>query len=199
MQKNRAWSLLVLEALLRLGVLGGVLGVVTGIVQMAKSDITATVTLTHHSPGVGKPFTDLVTATGATLQPETGTLTLTDPTLVERLAAGLPTLVAALTVLVVTGLLLRAVRRVRAGEAFAEGTVGVVVRAAQAAAIGAALYVPVSIVAQGELSGAAPASLGVATAFSVDFSPVLAVALLFGFAEVLRQGLAVSRELEGVV
>lgn len=196
-RQRNAW-LAVTEGALVLAMVGGEMGIVAGAVAMT-GDVTATVGLTHHSPGVGKPFTDVMTAGSASVQPETATLTLSDPTLIERLAAGVPTLVAALTLLLAAAMLYRTVRRIRSGATFATETVGGVVGAARVAGIGTLAYLLLTGPAQVRLGAAAPDSLPVSAAASIDFSPLLIVVALFTFAEVLRQGAAVSEELEGVV
>ena len=199
MRRNARLSRALLEAFFALGVIAGVAGVISGIVAMVGSEVSAIVELPHQQLSPGRPLTGLITAGSVTLLPETGTLTLLDPTLAQRLAAGVPELIAALTVLLVSVQLWRAVRAMNGETAFVERTVSSVVAAARTAAVGVGVYVVVQGPAQVELAAAAPDSLDLPVSAFISFAPLIYPLALFAFAEVLRQGLTVNRELEGVV
>lgn len=155
-----------------------------------------------HNEYGGAPFVRDGTAVTAT-QVST---TLDGVPTADRILLGVTPMLWTITALIVTALLAIAISRLLRGAGFGSGTSRPVVRAAGALAIGSSVAQILQGVVDLGLSGfnwAAPGGtssyLFRTDGFTFEFTPLFAAAGLVAIALVLRRGLALQQDLDGLV
>ena len=189
----RRWRQPALEGLLLI-VAGGALltGILGTLTTMTDSPLPVPATLE------GEPVV-LAEDGGSRVEVSDVELTISDPSIGERLLAAAPIVLASLTIGAVATLLLEVVRSIREGDPFHRANARLLTAAALVALVGGTIASAVGWIVSATLTSSAPESFGLDTSAELSFLPLAVGIVLAAVADVFRRGTDLRDEVEGLV